>query len=48
MKKSLTEKIIVNKILMNKILIKKILIKKIKYYQKLPNYRRNFYLTHKK
>ena len=31
-----------------KILMKKILAKKIKYYQKLPDYRRNYYLTHKK
>ena len=31
-----------------KILMKKILVKKIKYYQKLPDYSRNYYLTHKK
>ena len=37
------------KILMKKILRKKkILMKKNKYYQKLPDYRRNYYLTHKK
>ena len=37
------------KILMKKILRKKkIPMKKNKYYQKLPDYRRNYYLTHKK
>ena len=48
MKKFLT-KFRPTKILNQKNLIKKkILMKKSKYYQKLPDYRRNYYLTHKK
>ena len=43
------DKIQIKKILMKKILVKKkILMKRSKYYRKLPDYRRNYYLTHKK
>ena len=48
MKKFLT-KFRPTKILNQKNLIKKkILMKKSKYYKKLPDYRRNYYSTHKK
>ena len=53
--KKFLKKIKQRKILMKKILVKNILMKKInfffyihKYYQKLTDYRRNYYLTHKK
>ena len=37
------------KILAKKILVKKILVKRThKYHQKLPDYKRNYYLAHKK
>ena len=44
MKQILAKKILVKSILVKK----KILMKKIKHCQKLPDYSRNYYLTHKK
>ena len=48
MKRTLLKKILVKKILVKKIQAKKILMQKIKYYYKLPDYRRNCYLTNQK